>query len=65
MAVETQIQLTIKTDNPFQAKAKMEYLKELAQLDNDSLQKLAELAKNGKAIAQLKSSFGLIQSFLR
>lgn len=65
MAVETHIQLTIKTDNPFEARAKMEHLKELSKLNTDSLSKLAELAKNAKAITQLNNSFGFIKSFLR
>jgi hypothetical protein len=64
MAIETQIQLTIKTENPFQAKAKMEHLKALSKLDNEALNKLAELSKSNKAVEQLKSNFGMIQSFL-
>jgi hypothetical protein len=64
MAVITQIQLTIKTENPFQAKAKMDYLKQLAELDTETLQKLAELSKSYNAVTQLKNNFPLIQSFL-
>jgi DNA-directed RNA polymerase subunit F len=64
MAVITQIQLTIKTENPFQAKAKMEYLKKLAELDTETLQKLAELSKSYNAVTQLKNNFPLIQAFL-
>jgi hypothetical protein len=64
MAIETQIQFTIKTDNPFQVKAKLEHLKVLAKLDNEALQKIVELSKSNQAIAQLKNNFSMIQSFL-
>ena len=64
MAIETQIQFIIKTENPFQAKAKMEYLKALSRLDNETLNKLAELSKSNTAINQLKSNFPMIKSFL-
>jgi hypothetical protein len=64
MAIETLIKFTIKTDNPFQVKAKLEHLKILAKLDNEALQKIVELSKSNQAIAQLKNNFSMIQSFL-
>ncbi len=64
MAQVTEIQVKIKSSNPFEAKAKMEAIKEIATLDCDSLQKLAELAKKPKAIEKLKSNFSMILSFL-
>lgn len=64
MGVETEIQIKIKTENPFEARAKMEHLKTLANLDTDVLEKLAKLGKNNKAIQQLKNNFSMIESFL-
>jgi hypothetical protein len=64
MAIETVIQLTLKSGSPFEAKAKMEHLKAISRLDCEALNKLAELSKSNKAVDQLKSNFGMIQSFL-
>lgn len=64
MAIETQVQIKIKTASPFEATAKMEAIKALAEQDTDTLQKLAILSKNPKAVAKLKSNFSMIQTFL-
>ena len=64
MGVETEIQIKIKTANPFEARAKMEHIKSLSSLDTDVLEKLAKLGKNKKAIQQLKDNFSMIESFL-
>ena len=64
MAQVNEIQVKIKSSNPFEAKVKMEAIKEIATLDSDSLQKLAQLAKKPKAIEKLKSNFSMILSFL-
>lgn len=62
--VKTEIQIPIKSANPFEAKAKMEAIKTIAGLDIEAVEKLAELAKNPKAIAQLKSNFTMIKAFI-
>jgi hypothetical protein len=64
MAIKTTIQIEITSNNPFEAKPKMEHLKTLSKLDNDALAKLVELSKSNRAIEMLKSNFGMIQSFL-
>ena len=64
MGVETEIQIKIKTANPFEAKAKMEHLNFLSKLDTDILEKLVKLGKNNKAIQQLKDNFLMIERFL-
>ena len=64
MGVETEIQIKIKTTNPFEARAKMEHIKFLSNLDTDILEKLVKLGKNSNAIQQLKSNFSMIESFL-
>ena len=43
MGVDTEIQLKIKTSNPFEARAKMQYLKDLSKIDTDVLEKLSKL----------------------
>jgi hypothetical protein len=62
--IKTQIQIEIKTINPFDIKAKTKALTDLAELDNDVLSKLAELSKSPKAIEQLKTNFPMIKGFL-
>jgi hypothetical protein len=64
MGVDTEIQLKIKTSNPFEARAKMQYLKDLSKIDTDVLEKLSKLSKNPKAIKQIKENFAMIESFL-
>ncbi|WP_394760296.1 hypothetical protein [Flavobacterium sp.] len=64
MGVETEIQIKIKTANPFEARAKMEHIKFLSSLDTDILEKLVKLGKNNNAIQQLKNNFSMIESFL-
>lgn len=64
MAIKTNIQLEIISNSPFEAKAKMEALKTLSSQDADILEKVAKLSKNPKAIAKLKSNFGMLEAFL-
>lgn len=63
-SVNTQIQIEVKTVNPFEIKAKTKALTDLANLDKDVLSKLAELSKNAKAVEQLKNNFPMIKGFL-
>lgn len=63
-SIETPITLNIKANNPFEVKAKTKALAELAELDNEALNKLAELSKSPKAITQLKTNFPMIKGFL-
>ena len=58
------IEIDIKAGNPFEIKAKTMALKDLAQLDNDVLLKLAELSKNANAVEQLKTNYPMIKGFL-
>ena len=62
--VKTEIQIPIKTSNIFEAKAKMEAIKTIASLDIEAVEKLAELAKNPKAVAKLKNNFSMIKAFI-
>lgn len=62
--VKTEIQIPITTSSPFEAKAKMLAIKTIAGLDTDAVEKLAELAKNPKAIDKLKNNFGMIKTFI-
>lgn len=64
MAIKTQLQFTITTSSPFEARSKMEAIKTIAGLDTDAVEKLAELAKNPKAVNKLKSNFGMIKTFI-
>lgn len=63
-SVKTTIQIDISSTNPFEAKTKMMALKDLSKLDNEALTKLVELAKKPVAIAQLKTNFETIKTFL-
>lgn len=60
--------ITIKTkeSNPFTLQKKGKLLEDLAQLDNDILNKLVQLKRSKKAIDMVKSTTGwqTIQSFL-
>lgn len=56
--------LTIKANNPFETDSKTKALTQLAQLDTDILDKLAELSKSPEAIKQLKTNFRMIKGFL-
>ena len=64
MGVKTEIQIEIKISNPFEARAKMQYLKDLSKIDTDVLEKLSKLSKNNNAIKQIKENFAMIESFL-
>jgi hypothetical protein len=64
MALKHTIQIDVITQSPFELKPKINALKELAMLDNDTLAKLAELGKSKIAIDNLKSKFLMIKSFL-
>lgn len=64
MGIVTEVQIKITTVNPFEAKAKMQHLKDIAKLDTDVLGKLVQLGKNPKAINQIKNNFDMIESFL-
>ena len=50
--------ITIKTkeSNPFKAQKKTKLIQELADLDNEVLEKLVELKKSKKAIAMVTDS---------
>jgi hypothetical protein len=63
-SIETLVTLNIKANNPFEVKAKTKALTALAELDNEALNKLAELSKSPKAITQLKTNFPMIKGFL-
>jgi hypothetical protein len=63
-SIETTVTLEIKANNPFEVKTKTKALTALAELDNEALNKLAELSKSPKAITQLKTNFPMIKGFL-
>lgn len=63
-SVKNTIAIEVEINTPFELKPKTEALTELSKLDNDVLQKLAELSKSPKAINQLKTNFGMIKGFL-
>lgn len=63
-SIKTKIEIEVTTNTPFELKPKTEALISLSKLENDVLSKLAELAKNPKAIAQLKANFSMIKGFL-
>ncbi|KIA99237.1 hypothetical protein OA93_06310 [Flavobacterium sp. KMS] len=63
-SINTSVAIEIKATNPFEVKATTTALKQLAQLDNEVLVKLAELSKSPKAITQLKTNFPMIKGFL-
>jgi hypothetical protein len=64
MAGIVKIEIKIATNTHFEAKPKAQALTDLGKLDLDVLEKLVELSKKPKAIANLKNNFGMIKSFL-
>lgn len=63
MAIKNEVQVTIKSSNPFEAKAKMEAIKKFAELDSEAMEMLSQLA-TPKGIAKLKSHFTMIKAFV-
>lgn len=63
-SVKTTLQIDVLTKTPFEAKAKLQALKQLATMDVDVLEKLAELSKNPKAIAVFRNPPLIAKSFL-
>lgn len=64
MGVETEIQIKIKTASPFEARAKMEHLKQMATIETEVLEKLAKLFKKPNAAEQFKNNYPMIEEFL-
>lgn len=64
MSIETQAQFKIKTQSPFEAKARIEHLMVLSRLDSQTLSKLAELSQSQKAVSQINDNFKMIKNFL-
>ena len=63
-SVKTTLQIDVLTKTPFEAKAKLEALKQLATMDVDVLTKLCELSKNTKAIEVFKNPPLIMKTFL-
>ncbi len=62
--IKTSIQIEITTKTPFELKPKTDALKELSNLDVETLKKLVELSRSEVAIENLKSNFDMIKGFL-
>ncbi len=63
-SVIQKIEIEIKAATVFELKPKKAALIELSKLDNDVLQKLAELSRSKNAIEQLRTNFSMIKGFL-
>lgn len=64
MAIETTIQITLKSNSPFETKDKTTALISLSKLSPNVLKKMAELSKSSKAISQIENNFEMIKSFI-
>lgn len=62
--MKTMLQIDVYTKSPFEARAKLEALKQLSSLDVDLLTKLSELSKNAKAVEIFKNPPLIAKSFL-
>lgn len=60
------IQIKTKESNPFKLQKKEKLIQELAQLDNEVLERLVELKKSKKAIEMVTSpqSWKMIKDFI-
>ncbi|CAM3968511.1 hypothetical protein FLCU109888_11530 [Flavobacterium cucumis] len=61
---EVTLTMKVKSNDPFEFKAKKEALEKIAKLDSTTLKNLSELASSEKAIAKFNSNIGMIKTFM-